>query len=615
MTTKRLIAKLRISWRQFARAKGGNTLVVFALAFIPILGLTGAAVDYSHASLIRTSMQSAGDTAALAISQSAASANSTDLQTAGDNYYRALFKRTDVHDLNVTATYSNTNGSTVVITATAIYDTSIMGVMGQQFRHLPISITSTASWGTTRLRVALVLDNTGSMAQSGKLTALINATTSTDPASPGLLTQLQNAATIPGDVYVSIIPFAKDVNVDPVNYSAPWIYWDDAAHTDTKSWDANNGSCSVGHSSTRQGCLATSGGTCSISGITDQNSCTSAGTCSNATYTTQNSCTGAGTCSISGYTTQNSCNAATGSCSIAGFTSQNSCTSAGSCNNTRDTTRNACVGDGYCSDPSHHGQNGCQNAGATWRTPAIWSAGVWTAHSGIWTPQPNVWTAGVWSPPTWTPDNHNTWNGCVMDRGDPGAPNAGNYDQNVVAPTTDTPATLFAAEQYSNCTQAAMGLSYSWTAMTTEVNHMVANGSTNQGIGLALGWMSLAGGGPFTAPPMDARYTYKQVIILLTDGLNTQNRWYGDGVHTASQVDTRQQVTCDNIKRAGISIYTIQVNTQTPADPTSTLLQGCAGSTPGQADPSMFFMLTASGQIAAVFKQIGTQLTKLHIAR
>jgi hypothetical protein len=29
----------------------------------------------------------------------------------------------------------------------------------------------------------------------------------------------------------------------------------------------------------------------------------------------------------------------------------------------------------------------------------------------------------------------------------------------------------------------------------------------------------------------------------------------------------------------------------------------------------MFFMLTASGQIAAVFKQIGTQLTKLHIAR
>jgi Flp pilus assembly protein TadG len=615
MTTKRLIAKLRISWRQFARAKEGNTLVVFALAFIPMLGLTGAAVDYSHASLIKTSMQSASDTAALAISQSATTLNAGDLQTAGDNYYRALFKRTDVHDLNVTVTYSNTNGSTVVITATAIYDTSIMGVMGPQFRHLPISVTSTSSWGTTRLRVALVLDNTGSMAQSGKLTALISATTSTSTTSPGLLTQLKNAATTNGDVYVSIIPFVKDVNVDSGNYSAPWIYWDDAAHTDTKSWDANNGSCSVSGYSPRSACIAAPGGTCSISGNTTQNSCTSAGTCSNSTYTTQNSCTGAGTCSLTDYTTQSSCAAATGSCSISGYTTQNACTSAGVCNNSRDTTRSTCIADGYCSDPTHHGQTGCTSHGGTWHTPAIWSAGVWTAQNGVWTAHPGVWTAGVWSPPTWTPDNHSTWNGCVMDRGDPGAPNAGNYDQNVVAPTAGTPATLFAAEQYSGCPQAAMGLSYNWTTMTTEVNNMVANGSTNQNIGLALGWMSLAGGGPFTAPPMDANYIYKQVIILLTDGLNTQDRWYGNGSSTSTQVDTRQQTTCDNIKRAGITIYTIQVNTQIPADPTSTLLQGCAGSTPGQADPTKFFMLTSSAQIAAVFSQIGTQLSKLHIAK
>jgi hypothetical protein len=556
-----------------------------------MLGLTGAAVDYSHASLIKTSMQSAGDTAALAIAQSAATLSAGDLQTAGDNYYRALFKRTDVHDLNVTATYSNSGGSTVIITATAIYDTSIMGVMGAQFRHLPLSITSTSSWGTTRLRVALVLDNTGSMAQSGKLAALISATTSTDPTSPGLLAQLQNAATTNGDVYVSIIPFVKDVNVDKGNHGAPWIYWDDAAHTDTKSWDANNGTCSQSGYRTRSACIAAPGGTCSLSGFTDSNSCTSAGTCS-----------------LSDYTSRNACTAATGSCSISGNTSQNSCTTAGSCNNTRDTTRNSCIADGYCSDPSHHRQSGCTNNGGTWHTPAIWTPGVWTAGTG-------VWTAGVWSPPFWTPANHNTWNGCVMDRGDPGAPNAGNYDQNVVAPTTDTPATLFAAEQYSACPQAAMGLSYNWTGMTTEVTSMVANGSTNQSIGLSLGWMSLAGGGPFTAPPMVANYTYKQVIILLTDGLNTQDRWYGDGVNPASQVDTRQRTTCDNIKRAGITIYTIQVNTQTPADPTSTLLQGCAGSTPGVADPSKFFLLTSSGQIAAVFKQIGTQLSKLHIAR
>ena len=44
---------------------------------------------------------------------------------------------------------------------------------------------------------------------------------------------------------------------------------------------------------------------------------------------------------------------------------------------------------------------------------------------------------------------------------------------------------------------------------------------------LQLGWMSLVGGGPFPTPPAkDPNYKYQQVIILLTDGLNTQDRWY-----------------------------------------------------------------------------------------
>ena len=74
-----------------------------------------------------------------------------------------------------------------------------------------------------------------------------------------------------------------------------------------------------------------------------------------------------------------------------------------------------------------------------------------------------------------------------------------------------------------------MGLNYNWTAMNSLVNNMSPNGNTNQAIGLQLGWLSLVGGGPFTGRPMDPNYTYTQVIILLTDGLNTQDRWYSDG--------------------------------------------------------------------------------------
>ena len=36
---------------------------------------------------------------------------------------------------------------------------------------------------------------------------------------------MQNAATVNGDVYVSIVPFVKDVNLDPSNYASNYIDW------------------------------------------------------------------------------------------------------------------------------------------------------------------------------------------------------------------------------------------------------------------------------------------------------------------------------------------------------------------------------------------------------
>src|SRR5206468_8393090 len=120
----------------------------------------------------------------------------------------------------------------------------------------------------TRLRVALVLDTTGSMAQDGKIDALKSATKK-------LLDSLKGAVGVAGDVYVSIIPFSKDVNVGASNYNANWILWDDG--TD-KSWDGANGTCSKSGYSPRSSCQGT--GTCSISGNDSLSSCTSAGTCS-----------------------------------------------------------------------------------------------------------------------------------------------------------------------------------------------------------------------------------------------------------------------------------------------------------------------------------------------
>ena len=55
--------------------------------------------------------------------------------------------------------------------------------------------------------------------------------------------------------------------------------------------------------------------------------------------------------------------------------------------------------------------------------------------------------------------------------------------------------------------------------------------------------------------------------------MNTQNRWYTSQTSIDARAD---RSTCNNINAAGITLYTIQVNTG--GDPTSTLLQNCAGS-------------------------------------
>jgi Flp pilus assembly protein TadG len=415
----------------------GGVAPLVALTIIPLMGAVGIAIDYTQANSTRTAFQNALDATALMLSKSAATLPSTDLQTTATGFFNALFTRSDAKNIVINASYSSTVGSTVVVSGTATVTTNFLRVLG--YDHLNIGATSTAVWDNTRLRVALVLDNTGSMSSSGKMTAL-------QTASENLLSQLKTAAVNPEDVYVSIIPFNKDVNLDPANHSSSWLSW--------SLWEAANGSCSISKYSS----------------------------------------------------------------------SESRCTSNGG---------------------------------------------------------------------TWTPADPSTWNGCVTDRDQ-------NFDTTNDAPVSGS--TLYPTEQYSSCPVSVMGLSNDWTALTAKIDAMQPGGYTNQAIGLQVGWQSLTES-PFTVPVMDPNYTYHQVVILLTDGLNTEDRWYS----SASSIDARQEATCANIKAAGITIYTIQVNTG--GDPTSTLLQNCASSS------DKFFLLTSANEIVTTFNQIGTELSDLRLAK
>jgi Flp pilus assembly protein TadG len=502
----------------------GSVAVTFGLAVIPIVAFVGVAVDYSRANSTKAHLQGALDAVALMLAKEAPSDSTDQLQANATKYFTAIFQRPEATNAAITASYTSTGGSQLTVSATASEPTVFMGIFGTT--SIPLTVTSTTKWGNSKLRVALVLDNTGSMSDNGKMTALKSAT-------KNLLTQLQSAATTNGDVYVSIVPFVKDVNLDSSNYNATWIDWTD--------WDA-----------------APSGSTPGSS-IGPGDSCpynwTNGYTCLNRPNGSQTSyIPSAGT--YAGYICPSTARGCYNSVTVNNVIATGNHASCGT------TSNCSCSGSGN-----------------------------------------NKVCTQTYYNHTWIPNDHSTWNGCVVDRGDATGPNSGNYDTNVVSPTTTTKATLYSAEQYSSCPQAAIGLSYDWTSMSSLVDNMSPAGNTNQAIGLQVGWMTLSGGGPFVAPAMDSNYTYNQIIILLTDGLNTQDRWYT----SQSSIDARETITCSNIKAAGITLYTIQVNTS--GDPTSTLLQNCA------SDSSKFFLLASASDIVTTFNTIGTNLSRLYLSK
>jgi Flp pilus assembly protein TadG len=259
---------------------------------------------------------------------------------------------------------------------------------------------------------------------------------------------------------------------------------------------------------------------------------------------------------------------------------------------------------------------GKSNASASWLTYAPWDAvgsgdGVYRNALGL-PCQPG--TSGC----NWVPNNptHSQWTGCVMDR---------NQDNDVenTAPNSSDVTTLFPAAPpalYAHspantwnitCPEQLIALTdvssqSGFAALNTEISGMTAGGTTDQPIGFAMGWMTLTNSDPFNPGAMPSSTT--PIVIIVSDGLNTQDRWTGDGSDEDSATDQREALVCSNMKAAGITIFAVYVDlngTQGNSAP----LQNCA-STPGD-----YFDLTNSGQIITAFQQIATEITQLHVSK
>ncbi len=79
MTPAFVFNSLRRRGRTFRRAKAGNVILTFALSFIPMVAMVGAAVDYSRGNNAKVSMQAAIDATGLMLSKDVSTLNAQQL--------------------------------------------------------------------------------------------------------------------------------------------------------------------------------------------------------------------------------------------------------------------------------------------------------------------------------------------------------------------------------------------------------------------------------------------------------------------------------------------------------------------------------------------------------
>ena len=408
---QRRFRRLARAWIRFRRHGRGNVAVTFALSLIPLLAFIGAAVDYSRANAMKVDLQASLDATALMVAKNAATLTTDELKSTARAYFLAQFQNPKADNIIFTATYSTSGGSNVLVSASADVSTEFMRIIG--FKTITITATSIAKWGSTRLRVALVLDTTGSMGDDGKINALKTAT-------KNLLDQLQSAATVDGDVYVSIIPFSKNVDLGPANYGANWIDWTDWAaqpailqSSKPYNWDQIGPGSSCPFSTYSYGFQCTSGP-------------------SNGSSTTS---TIPSSGSYAGYICPSVDSGYKDSTKIGIY--YNGCYD--SVPTTTTSTNTVCSG-WYCSCGN---RSNCSCTGSNWNkvcTQTVTTTGAPYTHN-------------------WIANDKSTWNGCVTDRGPSSAPGTSTWDQVATEPDGTTNS-LWPADQYGSCPVEMMGLSY-----------------------------------------------------------------------------------------------------------------------------------------------------------
>lgn len=183
------------------------------------------------------------------------------------------------------------------------------------------------------------------------------------------------------------------------------------------------------------------------------------------------------------------------------------------------------------------------------------------------------------------------WTGCVIDRVQP-------FDVSADPATSANSDSLYpTAHCATSNLQPILPLTKNFNKVRTHVNNMQPAGNTNLTIGIQWGLETLSKPLPYRQTKSDdPGKSVRQMMILVTDGQNTQNRWTTD----TSDIDDRAELACANAKLAVEKLFTIRV-----VDGNASLLASCA------SQPDYYYDIDSAAELEDAFSAIANNIARI----
>ncbi|WP_309628331.1 pilus assembly protein [Brevundimonas sp.] len=238
--------RLRHVARRFASDTRGNIAMISAFVIPVLLLITFGGIDIHRASTVKANLQDALDAATLAAARSPYTSN-TDITRVGLASLRAnLAPYNDITLLTGQTTFVLDSSGAVVgdakVDVTALVANIILPMVGRGTGdQIPVGAHSEVLRSNNRIEVALVIDNTGSMA-GAKLA-------NTKAAATDLIDRLEAAdsRSIEADaIKISLVPFSQTVRISQGGSNTVPSYMSNATtHTGGGAWNASSNPTSL----------------------------------------------------------------------------------------------------------------------------------------------------------------------------------------------------------------------------------------------------------------------------------------------------------------------------------------------------------------------------------